>query len=272
MAGPSRTLSTVALALALLTAAAAGCLSDTDDSAGADDAGVPETIGLDGCREVLGVWDLAYEEVAGYLPPGFEPHPFLRPTEDTTGRNASMHLLALTCTEPYEASLLIPWLPVIPPDRFAHPDADVYRVMLPCIGDASIAEILLAWGAPCQTADATIEADTGTPIGATWVFDARSPNLTVRMEGTAVATGLLSQEPIFRQFHVADRQICAITHLELEDHIHWEGHRFQVEATGDARFPTPDEPGQGLLALPGFQMLMTPVDLESGATTDACPL
>lgn len=249
----------------------AGCIGPADEALPGPETESPGSLAFDGCREVLGLWDLDYEEVAAYLPPGFEPVSFLLPPQDDTGRNASMDLLAISCTQPQEATLLIPWLSVIPPDRFTDPQAEAYRVMLPCIGDAALAEVIQGWGAPCQASKATIETETTTPLGATWVFEANSPNLTVRMEGTGAATAQMSDEPLFRQFHVADREVCTVTHLELEDHIHWQGHAFNLEVDGEAPFPTPEEPGAGLLAQPGFSMEMTPVETELRAATEACP-
>lgn len=159
----------------------------------------------------------------------------------------------------------------MPPDHLAHPEADVYRIMLPCIGDANIAKVLETWGAPCTTGDVGFTTETGTSGVDTWTFEAQGPDFTIKLEGIGAATEELSDEPVFRQFHVAERSVCAITHLELEDHIHWRGHGFTIEASGDVPFPTPEEPGAGLLAIPNFYMKMTRMAMEEESMSDACP-
>lgn len=267
----------ILVAVVLVTAGLAGCIG----SAGDDPSNntrmdtveeAPGRLAFDGCREILGVWELAYEDVAPYLPPGFEPTSLA--DEDTIGQNASMHLIAFDCTEPRDASVIFPWLPVVPPDDLVDPEADAFRLMLPCIGDAAFVEVLQAWGAPCEVGDAQITTETETPAAATWAFGAQSPNLTVRLEGTGVASGLLSNEPLFQQFHVTEQTVCAVTLLQLEDHIHWEGHGFSIGVEGQAPFPVPDEPTSGLLALAPFGFTARPSGLLGGAdgsTSEVCP-
>ncbi len=264
-----------ALAALGVLALLSGCLedpqTDTTEETTEDHSAIVEKLEYDGCREMLGLWDMDYEDVVEYLPPGFEPDSFLLPPQDRIGRNASFELLGISCNAPAEGNLLIPWLSVTPPDHLVHSEAEVYRVMLPCIGDAVMVEALEAWGAPCTAGDAGFTTDIGTPAVDLWAFEAQTPEFTITMEGVGAATQELSDEPVFRQFHVADRTVCAITHLELEDHVHWRGHGFRVEANGDVPFPIPDEPGAGLLALPEFRVKMTPMAMEGQATSDECP-
>lgn len=264
-----------ALAALALSALLSGCFTDTRTETSDDTTeGAPpvlEELVYDGCREILGVWDMDYEDVVDYLPPGFEPDSSILPPQDSIGRNASMELLAINCTDPTDTNLLIPWLTVTPPHQHVHPEADVYRLVLPCIGDAPIVEVLETWGAPCTDGDTDFTAGTGAPVGDTWAFDAQTPGFTIGLEGIGAATEELSDEPVFRQFHVTDRTVCAISHLELEDHIHWRGHGFTVEAKGDVPFPIPDGPGAGFLAMPDFHMKMAPMPMQDEVTSEACP-
>lgn len=263
------------LVVLVLFAALSGCLADAPtDTAGdpsSDAPTVPERIAFEGCREVLGLWELDWEEAEPYLPNGFISYSMHHPSENNVGRNASMHLLGITCTDPVEISLLFPWIPVVPPDALGTPDADVFRVMMPCIGSEHIVSTLKAWGVPCIAGDAAVVEESSTPASATWAFEAKSAQFDVRVEGTGVATGLMSDEPVFRLFHAIDGDLCAITHLELEDHEHWEGQAFTIDAEGEVPFPTPSEPTDGLLAMPDFTMAMYPVEVEGFEPDARCP-
>lgn len=267
----------IVAATAILTATLTGCLGIGSDRSGdtsqeGDDPQFPEALAFEGCWELLGSWELSHDEVAPYLPPGFTSTA-LFPAEDTTGVNATMDVIAITCPQPWEATVLFPWIYVIPPDELVDPAADAFRLTLPCIGDASLVDVLRAWGAPCHVAEAEIQTIAETPAAATWAFEARGSQLDVRLEGTGAATGLRSDEPVFQQFHAVDREVCATTLLELEDHVHWQGANFEVTVDGEAPFPLPEEPGTGLLAMPAFTMTIEPssLPLASASEDSGCP-
>lgn len=263
--------------LALCTGAVAGCLGGADDSAGAGDAAgdrsIPEALALEGCREVLGSWELPYEDAKPYLPPGFKAYGVGGSFALGTGGNVTMDAIAFSCTQPEEAAVLLPWLYAEPPDHLLDAETEAYRLTLPCIGDAVLVERLEVWGIPCILADAEITVVQETPAAAQWAFHAENEELSLRLEGQGVDGGETSIEPVFGQFHATDRELCAFTHLRLENHVHWRGHGFTMEAEGEVPFPVPDTRGEGLLALPDFWFDMTPVATaqDIGSEASACP-
>lgn len=276
MSRTSRTRSSVVIATVLVAAAMAGCIGGTDTSPDAGDTGgaasVPTALALDGCREILGSWELPYETAEPYLPPGFETYGggFLG---SATGANVTMDVLAVSCTEPEEAAVLLPWLYAEPPDHLLDAETEAYRLALPCIGDAAIVERLQGWGIPCITAEAEMSTVRGSPAAAQWVFQAENADLSIRLEGQGVDGGETSIEPVFGQFHATDGELCAFTHLRLENHVHWRGDGFRLELEGQAPFPVPETPGPDLLALPEIWMNVTPVAkaADAGSKTSACP-
>lgn len=271
MSRPSRLRSHALLALALCTVAVAGCLGGSDDTPGA--AVVPEAIAMEGCREILGSWELPYEAVEPYLPPGFETYAIGGPFALPTGDNVTMDAIAFSCTEPEEAAALLPWLYATPPDHLLDAEAEDYRLTLPCIGDAVLVDRLETWGVPCIEAESEMRIVRETPAAAQWAFEAKNDDLTLRLEGQGVDGDETSIEPVFGQFHAIDGELCAFTHLRLENHVHWRGEGFTMEAEGDVPFPVPDTLGDGLLALPDFWFNVTPVATaeDIGSEASACP-
>ncbi|MDX1610923.1 MAG: hypothetical protein R3185_01055 [Candidatus Thermoplasmatota archaeon] len=275
---PTSWIKTLILAGLLLVVGLAGCLGTTEDptegAAKGEDAGAqaPSALTFTGCWEVLGTWELSYEEVAPYIPPGFE-NTALFPAEDTHGFNATMDVIAITCPDPWDATIFLPRLYAFPPDHLVDPEADAFMIAPTCIATPALAEALSAWDVPCLSADGGIERLEQTPGAATWAFEASLPDLSVRLEGTGLASNLLSPEPVFQMFHVMDREVCAMMLMELEDHIHWNGGPFTLEVEGELEMPVPEEPSQGLLATPAFDMVLRPstVPLDPLSDESRCP-
>lgn len=265
----------------MLGAGVAGCLGDTRDpgtSTGppSDDEppAVPKTLALDGCREQLGAWEgLDYETVAPYLPDGFQPWGISQASDENTGRNATLYVIGFVCTEPRDAAVIFPWIPVIPPDELINPDAFYHAVSLPCIADPSTAEVLRAWGAPCTAGELGIEAQAQTPAGAAWTLTADSPNTTFRMQGSGPATDLPAGPELIPLFQSIEGELCAVIDATIGVHQHWQEGVFTLEVEGEAGFPVPEGPGTGLLAPPDFSLGLAHVSTETeGTAVDGpCP-
>lgn len=269
-----------ALAVLLLAAPLAGCVGSEDPSMPTSDAadapadnGTPQALSLSGCREAFGQWELPYEEVAPYLPPGFAPAGGALGASET-GRNASMELIAVRCSEPRDASFFFPWLAVEPPDELANPDATFRFVALPCIADASTAETFDAWGASCEAGTVDLARDGDAPLGGAWTLTAESPNRTVTLQGAGAeeptAAGVTET---IQLYHSVDAHLCAITTAEVGDHRHTEPGPFTLEVQGEAGFPVPDEPGTGSLVRSGFDLNVTSVapDPRPAVGGEGCP-
>lgn len=259
------------LAVVLASAGLAGCIggedANTAPASQPEEGSVPEQLALDGCREFIAVWEMEYEDVSPYLPPGFEPASI---SGENAERNASLHLLGITCTEPREMGIFLPWLPVEPNEEWADPDADLQRVSLPCIGDAEIANALQAWDAPCETGNVTIASNGESPAGGgSWTLRADSSQRTVEMTGAAPnSTEPVSHDRI-TMYHVSDQQVCSVTSaVEFGVHYHWQFGAFSLAVEGEAGFPVPDEPGVGVLAPGGFEMVVEPTSDEVGPPAD----
>lgn len=228
---------------------------------------------MEGCREIIGHWEIPYEDAEPYLPPGFRAYSIGTPFALGTGANVSMEMIAFHCTEPEEGAVLFPWLYVEPPDHLLDAETEAYRLTLPCIGDAVLVERMEGWGVPCIEVETEMSIVRETPAAAQWAFQADNANLSIRLEGQGVDGDETSIEPVFGQFHANEGELCSFTHLRLENHVHWRGEGFSVEAEGDVPFPVPDSLGPGLLALPDFWMNMTPVATaeRAGSGASACP-
>lgn len=263
----------------LIGAGLAGCLDQTTDTETATDtptedepSTAPQNLAFDGCREQLGAWEgLAYETVDPYLPQGFRPSSLL--SEDTSGRNATLYVIGFICTEPRDAAVIFPWIPVTPPDALANPDAFYHAVSLPCIADPSTTEILRLWGVPCTAGDLGIDVDAQTPAGAAWTFTAENPRTTIRLQGGGPATDLPAGPELIPLFHAIDGQLCAVTDATIGVHQHWQEGPFTLEVEGEASFPIPEGPGSGLLAPYDLTLDLTHVYTEANATpgTGPCP-